>query len=908
MSKLALFSLLLSLALLMLPKWGLSQISHGGTPASFGLSLGTERIPELLMPAVDLKALILEDQQRDADKLPYRFGYEFEVDLSLKNAGHWIKLPNGDRLWRLKLSSPQALSISLIYEEFYLPKGGSLFLYSPDKQHVLGAFTSENNKAYRKFSTSLLPGQSSILEYYEPADVKGQGIIHVSKVIHAYRGMGLSASRGFGDAGACNNNINCPEGLDWQTESRAVALIIEGGFRACTGAMINTVRDDCTPYLLTANHCLSSDVNTWMFMFNYDSPTCQSMNGPTNMTVSGAILRSNGISSDFALIELSTPPPPSYQVFHAGFSAVDLPADSSVGIHHPAGDVKKISFDYDTALHDFWFAGVPNTHWTVSEWEDGTTEPGSSGSPLFDQNHRIVGQLHGGDALCSAQDEYDSYGKLAYSWNRQSHPSQQLQFWLDPDHTGIDLMNGKECALSPSATDLAVVQILSPWDAIVHCQDSLEVEVLLRNLGVPVDSFEIQYRWDTNAWTSLPVQESLLYMEAGSLSIPTTALSIGPHLLELLITKVNGSSDMNASNDSLQIRMTVIDGQEFSVRLSTDNFPRESSFEIRDSTDQLLYSIVGFDLQNHTYDLGYCLDPGCYTLILKDAVGDGIAANPAVDILDRDGTQIGTASGNFGAEVSIPFCIPYWEPVADFSLSKDSICSGEYVRFTSTSQYADNISWAFPGGIPGTSSDSVVEVVYQTPGSYDVQISAAGPGGLDNAIENEIIQVWASPNLSIFPSNASSHFLSDGSVKVSATAGLEPYTYIWSTGQVTSDSGLLGLSPGTYSVAVQDANGCLRTEAFAIGPALGLDDLIEAPQITIFPNPGAGLFTIEKTGNQSLLHVQLVNPLGEFVLGPFSIDEGISSRTIDLSQKADGLYLIQVRSEDAIQWYKVLKQ
>lgn len=899
---------LLSLLLFFLPLHMFAQISYGGSPYSFRFPDQTDRIPQILLPAFDLNALITEDLQRDQDKLPYRFGKEFKVDIDLQHAGQWSSLPNGDRLWQVRIHSPQALSIHLIYEAFYLPPGASLFLYSPDRQHQLGAFTEKNNKAYRKFSTGLLPGDQTVLEYYEPASVAGQGIIDISTVVHAYRGLGLSSSRGFNDSGPCNNNINCPEGMDWQAEGRSVALIIEGGMRACTGAMINTVRDDCSPYLLTANHCLSGDVNTWMFMFNYDSPTCNSMDGPTNMTISGAILRAEGISSDFALLELSSPPPPSYQVYHAGFSALDVPADSSVGIHHPAGDVKKISFDYDTLLHDFWFAGVPNTHWTVSEWENGTTEGGSSGSPLFDQHHRIVGQLHGGDALCTAPDEYDSYGKVSYSWNQQSHPSQQIKFWLDPDHTNIQIVDGKECALTPSIVDLSLVQVFSPWESAVHCEDSLSVEFLIRNLGIQIDSFQVQYRWDSQNWETLMIQDSLGYMQSSSLIIPSTALAIGPHNLELVLLSVNGGPDANSSNDSLQFHMDVIEGQDFSVRLHTDIFPRETSFEILDSMNQILYTVVGFDLRNHTYDLTYCLAPGCYTLVLKDAVGDGILVQTALDILDPDGVQIGTAAGNFGREISIPFCIPYWEPVAAFSWEKDSLCAGESVRFTSNSQYADHISWAFPGGIPGTSSDSVVDVVYQMPGSYDVQMSASGPGGLDIAVESQIIHVWASPDLSIFPNNASSHLLSDGSVKVSASGGLEPYTYIWSTGQVSSDSGLLNLSPGTYSVAVQDANGCLSTEAFAIGPAVGLEDQGDASQISVFPNPGRGLFMIEKTENHSLVYIQVFNTLGETVIAPFSIGEGISGREMDLSQEADGLYLIQVRSEQGSSWHKIQKR
>ena len=131
-------------------------------------------------------------------------------------------------------------------------------------------------------------------------------------------------------------------------------------------------------------------------MFNYESPNCANNDGPTWMTVQGSIKRANNAFSDFALLELLETPPDSYSVYYSGWSAINEAAQSSVGIHHPSGDIKKISFDYDALLSaNYGTSGEPS-HWRVIQWDDGTTEPGSSGSPLFDSlTHRIVGQLHG---------------------------------------------------------------------------------------------------------------------------------------------------------------------------------------------------------------------------------------------------------------------------------------------------------------------------------------------------------------------------------------------------------------------------------------------------------------------------------------------------------------------------------
>jgi hypothetical protein len=206
--------------------------------------------------------------------------------------------------------------------------------------------------------------------------------------------------------------VNCPEGTDWQIEKKSVALIIDGGSAACTGALVNNTANDGTPYFLTANHCLGNPSN-WIYLFNHESANCTGSSGPTLQTISsGDLVASNG-GSDFALIELSSAPPASYEVQYVGWDrSDDESVTASTSIHHPSGDVMKICFDEDSPYHANQGGAAV---WYIDEWEDGVTEPGSSGSPLFDQNHRIIGQLYGGYAACSGSvnnGQADLYGRF----------------------------------------------------------------------------------------------------------------------------------------------------------------------------------------------------------------------------------------------------------------------------------------------------------------------------------------------------------------------------------------------------------------------------------------------------------------------------------------------------------------
>ncbi|MCX6271749.1 MAG: T9SS type A sorting domain-containing protein [Bacteroidetes bacterium] len=441
----------------LIPVTAYSQLSRGGIPFSIKYQLNEENLPALMLANPGLQPIKTEDDSLDKQGNPYRYAINIPVNINPEQQGMWQDLSNGDRLWRMKVTTKGALALACYFDQFYLPPDARLFLYDDSHRHILGAFTSDNNQTDGRFATELIPGESVVLEYFEPASQRGKAVIELSEISYAYRGVPAydpsGDIRGFGGSGACEVNVNCPEGQNWQLQKRAVVMIgikVGGSSYWCSGTLVNNVKQDYSPYVLTADHCgltaTAGDLSQWVFYFNYEGLDCgDPLQEPVHKTLTGASKKAasggNGqvVFSDLYLVLLKNPVPAAYNPFYSGWNRQNTPSPSGIGIHHPEGDIKKIS-TYSAPVVSSTWGTTPNTHWAVkwvqTQSGNGVTEGGSSGSPLFNNLGLLVGQLSGGESSCSALNGIDLYGKFSYSWQPSgSDSSNSLHHWLDPDNT-----------------------------------------------------------------------------------------------------------------------------------------------------------------------------------------------------------------------------------------------------------------------------------------------------------------------------------------------------------------------------------------------------------------------------------------------------------------------------------------
>ena len=649
-----------------------------------------EKVAPIELERPNLAPLQAEDAVNDQDKsIPWRFGYDHFVDFGVTNAGEWHTLPNGDRIWRVKFISPGALTMNLIFDRYNIPVGGKVYIYSGDKSQILNVFTHQHNNPEEILGTWMVDGQSIWIEYFEPKKVSGQGRLNIGNVIHGYRVLTLPDANNpeaLNDSGDCNVDVNCDiSGTSAIANTvkddvkKSVGMIVVGGSGNCTGALINNTNSDGTPYFLTANHCLGGSVAGWAFRFNWASDasvadcatSAPSVDNSFIQTASGAILRASNSQSDMALVEITDAAffAGSPDVVWAGWDRSTTAVPSlNVGVHHPSGDIKKVCVDFEGATRfTTAFNGNPNTEmWRIADWDLGVTEPGSSGSPLFNQNGLIIGKLSGGSAACSGTIDnggYDVYGRFGVSWAFSAVNSQQLQFWLDP--VGTNPTTLQQFPVTQIFSFDAAISVLNiPTDL---CSGTITPTLRITNAGsTQLTSATITHQLDTDTPVVINWTGSLAMGAFEDIPLTTLAVSgAGGHLFTASVANPNGNTDESPTNDSNTKNFTIpvsFGTSTIKVIVTPDRYGGETTWQLTNSTGTVIgsggpYITTGTNgtQPDEIVDVTITVFDECYTFTLNDSYGDGICClygDGTYRLEDGVANILVNGSGDFGGTIS----------------------------------------------------------------------------------------------------------------------------------------------------------------------------------------------------------------------------------------------------------------
>jgi len=419
-------------------------------------ALPADQVPVVEVGPIDLAAVEAEDQLDQQNGMPTRIAIPFPVSITPASGGLWETLSDGARLWRLRVTGDGARHVNLGFTHYDMPEGGELVMYAADHSEIIRPFTALDVRDHGQLWTPIVRSGDIVIEVRLPKGVSEEALsLELGQIAYGYRGFGtdpvvLAGPR----SGSCNVDVACSQGDAWANEIPSVGVYTLSGSWTCTGAMINNTAQNQVPYFLTADHCSVSSGNaaSVVVYWNYENSTCRtpgsgasggSGNGSLSQFTSGATFRADYSTSDMTLIQLNSAPNAAWGITFSGWSRATTDASSAVCIHHPNTDEKRISFENDpVSTTTYYGTSVPGngSHIRITDWDLGTTEPGSSGSPLFNPQHQIIGQLHGGDAACG-NNLSDWFGRFSVSWTGGGTNSSRLSNWLDPLGTGATTLN-----------------------------------------------------------------------------------------------------------------------------------------------------------------------------------------------------------------------------------------------------------------------------------------------------------------------------------------------------------------------------------------------------------------------------------------------------------------------------------
>jgi hypothetical protein len=527
-------------------------------------------VPAKHFKALDLERLEREDSFNDAiDGVPKRFAVAHAVDYTPANSGSWSMAADRSEIWRLRIRADGAVHLNFGFERIALPAGAQLWVYAIDGKEALGPYQHEQILAHGQLWTPVLAAEEALLQLSVPAGARKAVDLRLTHVGHGYRGFGHRSK--VCKSGSCNTDVACLALDDpWNDPVRSVGAYTVRGTDTCTGSLINNSAGDKRMLFATATHCQvedDADAASMVVYWRYESPTCRtpgsSASGialpkPADRTTQGLrflaatpdpFFNPSSIAtenSDFTLVELASPPVDNdFELYWSGWdrrpppAACAQPADpaSTAGlcasIHHPGVDEKRITF-VQSPMPVGSIDAASGVHFTAN-WDptppllpgivdfSGTlppsvTEPGSSGSPLYNADRRLIGVLSGGASFCGAgpEDLNDEYGGLFHAWEGLGTSETRMRDHLDPLGLAPLQLDGIAGCEAPTV-QLAISE--SPGGGFGMLSAGQDV-VLRASVSGGVAPYE--YRWDIDG--DGVIDRSALGLDSLSVRYPSPGL------------------------------------------------------------------------------------------------------------------------------------------------------------------------------------------------------------------------------------------------------------------------------------------------------------------------------------------------------------------------------------------------
>lgn len=173
----------------------------------------------------------------------------------------------------------------------------------------------------------------------------------------------------------------------------------------------------------------------------------------------------------------------------------------------------------------------------------------------------------------------------------------------------------------------------------------------------------------------------------------------------------------------------------------------------------------------------------------------------------------------------------------------------------------------------GNDSTSILQNL--TPGNYNVTVTDF------RNCKDSVDYIITQPDTVLVPYSIIASADSNGSIDLSPTGGILPYTFVWETGDSTED--ISNLIPYTYNLTITDANNCIQAIAVDIYPDDMCVDTILQAENGILNNIGIDIWNERYALGDGMIYMT---------------DDTTETATYSIDIPADGFYTIGFRYTD----------
>ena len=434
-------------------------------------------------PRVDVVSVDLNPLIDRAAKSPTRFAVDIPHAASLSTAGDWST--SGElSIWTYSTRIPGAVSMSFHASRASFPEGALLSVTANGVRYVYTADDIRTGEIWSRIGR----GDSLAFELRVRAKDASLVRLDIASLQAGYRGFGVGIRnhRRYDEIrkqslamtqelASCSENWSCHITATSTGPGEATAALVIAGVGQCTGVLLNNARGDGTPYMLTARHCENGDsdggapyiagaMRVYWNAVSACGDTMGSIYDPGIPSQYGA--QTVVEQQDAWLVRLNQPPV--VDSYYAGWDATGATFTGGFTPHHSLGGSRQfVGWHGQAAYFTLPIGSFESVHYASTVWgtvnEIGNGGGGASGGGLFNDVGRLVGTVVRGNddanqvGVCPvasppAPSQMDATTlSTAFSgvFNSTDDPvsttgAVTLQSVLDPDHTGVQVLDGKK--------------------------------------------------------------------------------------------------------------------------------------------------------------------------------------------------------------------------------------------------------------------------------------------------------------------------------------------------------------------------------------------------------------------------------------------------------------------------------